>query len=76
MIMGILPIDRGKVVSFNGTINAIDKAMVGYLPEERGLYDDVKVIDNLVYLAGLKRCRPMRAAGRRGLVEAGRPGRA
>lgn len=66
MIMGILPIDRGKVVfSFNGTINAIDKAMVGYLPEERGLYDDVKVIDNLVYLAGLKKMPP-HAARREG----------
>ncbi len=55
MMMGILPTDRGKVAfSFNGTSGALDKSKVGYLPEERGLYDDVKVIDNLLYLAVLK----------------------
>ncbi|MDQ7789811.1 MAG: DUF4162 domain-containing protein, partial [Clostridia bacterium] len=32
----------------------LEKSRVGYLPEERGLYEDVKVLDNLVYLAGLK----------------------
>lgn len=55
MIMGILPIDRGEIsFSFNGRAGGLDKSRVGYLPEERGLYDDVKVLDNLIYLSGLK----------------------
>jgi ABC-2 type transport system ATP-binding protein len=62
MIMGILPVDRGKVVfSFNGSLSPIEKSMVGYLPEERGLYDDARVIDNLVYLSGLKNKSPHEA---------------
>ncbi len=54
MIMGILPVDKGTVsFSFNKN-HAIDKSKIGYLPEERGLYEDVKVIDNLLYLSDLK----------------------
>jgi ABC-2 type transport system ATP-binding protein len=30
------------------------REFIGYLPEERGLYRDLKVVDVLVYLAGLK----------------------
>ncbi len=55
MIMGILPADRGEVIfNLDGYSGKIDKTAVGYLPEERGLYDDAKVLDNLVYLSGLK----------------------
>ncbi|MEW5784151.1 MAG: ATP-binding cassette domain-containing protein [Bacillota bacterium] len=55
MIMGILPVDRGEVVfSLDGRDAPLEKSKIGYLPEERGLYDDVKVLDNLVYLSGLK----------------------
>jgi ABC-2 type transport system ATP-binding protein len=55
MIMGILPVDRGEVsFCFNGSTGPLDKSRIGYLPEERGLYDDVKVLDNLLYLSGLK----------------------
>ncbi|MFY9385144.1 MAG: ATP-binding cassette domain-containing protein [Dethiobacteria bacterium] len=55
MIMGILPPDAGEIgFNFNGHFQPLDKSKIGYLPEERGLYEDVKVADNLVYLAGLK----------------------
>ncbi len=68
MIMGILPSDRGEVTFwFNGTPGRLDKSKVGYLPEERGLYDDVRVIDNLVYLSGLKG-KPAACARREGMA--------
>lgn len=55
MIMGILTPDSGEIsFDFDGRPQALDKGKIGYLPEERGLYEDVKVCDNLVYLAGLK----------------------
>ena len=55
MIMGILTPDNGEIsFNFNGRPQPLDKSQIGYLPEERGLYEDVKVCDNLVYLAGLK----------------------
>lgn len=55
MIMGILSADHGRIeFAFNGVSNTLDKTKIGYLPEERGLYDDVKVIDNLLYLSELK----------------------
>lgn len=55
MIMGILPPDSGTIrFDLSGRLQALDKARIGYLPEERGLYEEVRVTDNLVYLAGLK----------------------
>ena len=55
MIMGILRPDRGKITfHFNGHRTALNKGRIGYLPEERGLYDDARVLDTLVYLAALK----------------------
>jgi len=55
IIMGIIEADRGEVsFYYNDKKQKLDKHKIGYLPEEKGLYDDVKVIDNLVYLAFLK----------------------
>ncbi|EEG77934.1 ABC transporter ATP-binding protein [Dethiobacter alkaliphilus] len=55
IIMGILSASSGEVkFLFNGDSSVLDKSKIGYLPEERGLYDDVKVLDNLLYLASLK----------------------
>ncbi|NLA27855.1 MAG: ABC transporter ATP-binding protein [Firmicutes bacterium] len=55
MIMGILAPDRGKIAfNFDGRFQPLDKRKIGYLPEERGLYEDAKVADSLVYLAMLK----------------------
>ncbi len=55
IIMGILKADGGEALfSANGRQGSLDKAEIGYLPEERGLYDDARVVDILVYLAGLK----------------------
>lgn len=55
MIMGVLAPDTGRIsFNFTGRIQPFDKGKIGYLPEERGLYEDVRVDDTLVYLAGLK----------------------
>lgn len=51
-IMGIMYPDRGEVSFQNEP--AIPRHKIGYLPEERGLYQNVKVMDMLLYLADLK----------------------
>jgi len=57
MIMGIVGLDAGELqFRFEpGTVaKTVDKAKVGYLPEERGLYRESQVLDVLIFLAGLK----------------------
>jgi len=54
MIMGIMRPDVGAIRFANGDAGTIDKTRIGYLPEERGLYDDAKVLDLLAYFAELK----------------------
>ncbi|GAB4074908.1 ATP-binding cassette domain-containing protein [Barrientosiimonas marina] len=51
-IMGIMYPDSGTI-SFSGH-ETIPRHRIGYLPEERGLYQNVKVMDILLYLADLK----------------------
>ncbi len=57
MIMGITAPDSGTIVfhSQNGRISStVPKELVGYLPEERGLYKEARVIHILQFLASLK----------------------
>lgn len=53
ILMDILQPDAGDV-RIMGQRPGDAKEKVGYLPEERGLFRDVKVLDTLVYLAELK----------------------
>lgn len=54
MMLNIYMPDSGEVL-FNGSkIGQNFKDSVGYLPEERGLYKKMKVIDMLLFLAELK----------------------
>ena len=53
ILMDILQPDDGTVAVL-GERPVHAKGRVGYLPEERGLFRDVKVLDTLVYLAELK----------------------
>lgn len=53
-IMGIIYPDSGTVQFASQHSKGIPHGKIGYLPEERGLYRNVKVIDILVYLSGLK----------------------
>lgn len=51
-IMGIIHPDKGSI-QFQ-EYDTIPRHKIGYLPEERGLYKNVKVMDILLYLADLK----------------------
>ncbi|HEY6324137.1 MAG TPA: ATP-binding cassette domain-containing protein [Thermoanaerobaculia bacterium] len=58
MIMDILAPDSGEILLFGRPRLAGDLRRIGYLPEERGLYRKMTVIDQLLFLAeihGLKR---------------------
>ena len=62
MIMGILQPDQGEILfRSNGRFGPLDRARIGYLPEERGLYADAKVLDTLIYFAELKGIAPQEA---------------
>ena len=54
IILDIFKPDAGKVAVFGGPMDEEKKARVGYLPEERGLYQDIPLERCLVYLATLK----------------------
>ena len=66
IIMDILKPDGGEV-RILGQPPGTTREQVGYLPEERGLYRNLKVLDTLVYLAELKGT-PRAEAHRRGLA--------
>ena len=53
VIMDILSPDAGSVTVLGQPPGQV-KGKIGYLPEERGLYRNLKVLDTLVYLAELK----------------------
>jgi len=54
MMMDITKPDSGNVNIFGESLSEDIKKRIGYLPEERGLYRKLKVIESLVYLASLK----------------------
>jgi ABC-2 type transport system ATP-binding protein len=54
MIMGILIPDEGSVALFGGAPADAARRRVGYLPEERGVYRRMKVVDFLVFLAEIR----------------------
>ena len=53
MLLGILKKDKGTI-TWNGQEVDRKKVNFGYLPEERGVYPKVKIIDQLKYFAELK----------------------
>ncbi|MFY8161120.1 MAG: ABC transporter ATP-binding protein [Candidatus Kapaibacteriota bacterium] len=54
MINNIYYPDSGEILIFNEKLNSNHLSKMAYLPEERGLYKKVKVIDQLVYFGRLK----------------------
>lgn len=54
MILDILKPDTGSIEVLGARITDQAKDRIGYLPEERGLYRSVKVVDMMVYLGALK----------------------
>ncbi len=53
MMIGITMPDSGTVTMFGQPFSRKNLTRVGYLPEERGLYKKMKVIDQLVFLGQL-----------------------
>jgi ABC-2 type transport system ATP-binding protein len=62
MIMHILHPDRGEITVLGERTRDAASDRVGYLPEERGLYKQMKVRDQLRFYAELKGYRHSRAA--------------
>ena len=54
IILDIFKADSGTVRVLGGPMTEEKKNRLGYLPEERGLYQDVQLDRSLVYLATLK----------------------
>lgn len=54
MIVGITAPDNGSIELFGEHVSPHLQNRIGYLPEERGLYKKMKVVDQLKYFAALK----------------------
>lgn len=54
MINYIIPIDQGSITINNQKVSPATQKLIGYMPEERGLYKKMKVGEQLIYLAQLK----------------------
>jgi ABC-2 type transport system ATP-binding protein len=54
MILDILKPDTGSIAVLGAPISDATKDRIGYLPEERGLYRNVPVLEMMVYLGMLK----------------------
>ena len=64
MMMDIIKPDSGDVLILGERMGETSKNRLGYLPEERGLYRKLGVIDSIVYLASLKGVGKREAAER------------
>jgi ABC-2 type transport system ATP-binding protein len=54
MIVGITAPDQGTIELFGHRMSPELQNRIGYLPEERGLYKKMKIVDQLRYFAALK----------------------
>jgi ABC-2 type transport system ATP-binding protein len=54
IILDIFKARTGRVSVFGGELDEGKKNRIGYLPEDRGLYKDMKLEPTLIYLATLK----------------------
>ncbi|MDY7041284.1 MAG: ATP-binding cassette domain-containing protein [Chloroflexota bacterium] len=54
MLMDIFKPDTGEIQVLGGAVDTHTKSRIGYLPEERGLYPRLRVVQCLTYLARLK----------------------
>jgi ABC-2 type transport system ATP-binding protein len=64
MIVNITAPDSGNISLFGRKIDAELQNRIGYLPEERGLYRRMKVVDQLRFFAELKNVRGKEAESR------------
>jgi ABC-2 type transport system ATP-binding protein len=61
MMMDIIKPDSGEVNILGKKLDEAAKNHLGYLPEERGLYKKLSVMDSIIYLASLKGMNPAAA---------------
>lgn len=54
MILGLLNASEGRITWKDERIDYSKSALIGYLPEERGLYPKLKVKEQIIYLARLR----------------------
>lgn len=54
MLATITTPDTGKISLNNQPLNSNHSSMIGYMPEERGLYKKMSVVDQLLFFAELK----------------------
>ena len=64
MIVNITAPDYGRITLFGQHITPELQDRIGYLPEERGLYKKMKVVDQLKFFAELKSVTPKEAEKR------------
>jgi ABC-2 type transport system ATP-binding protein len=64
MILDIIKPDSGNIRLFGKPFSEATKNRIGYLPEERGLYRNVNLVDMLAYLGTLKGMKHADAAQR------------
>jgi len=57
MVVNITAPDSGEITLFGRKIDSVVQDRIGYLPEERGLYRRMKVVDQLRFFAELKNVR-------------------
>lgn len=53
IILGVLASDSGTVTLHGNPLTPADRALFGYMPEERGLYPKMKVAEQIAYLGRL-----------------------
>src|SRR6185436_14707456 len=54
MVMDVLAPDEGRIEVFGRPADSAARDLIGYMPEERGLYPRMVVEDQLVFLAAIK----------------------
>lgn len=54
MVLGLIFPDGGDIRYFGHSYSNEQLSMLGYLPEERGMYPKIKVSDQIIYLAQLR----------------------
>src|SRR5262245_28803093 len=67
LILRIYQPDAGRVVVLGADHGNVADARLGYLPEERGLYKRMKVLETIEYFAALKGMRNCRDEARQWL---------
>ncbi|VVC03253.1 Trehalose/maltose import ATP-binding protein MalK [Candidatus Burarchaeum australiense] len=61
ILLNIIKADEGAIQIEGEKFSAVQRDRIGYLPEERGLYLELRVMDQLLYFAALKNADPAKA---------------